>query len=349
MKLARRQGYSSSPLPRPNPPRKFGYYTTTDADHRAESRLNAAMADQSQIDPRLFASASTVPPRTQLYSTSAPQQNTGHPYYLPSPTAQHHTQSHPHHHQSQTPQLSQPAPLANILDPALEQTSPAGPEHDHDDDEDGDDGDHDGYVMQTNINACAPADSPSSAHGTPGSGKSPADLKRPRACDSCRGLKVRCDQERPDVSCRRCAKAGRACITTPPTRKRQKKADSRVAELERKIDALTATLHAQKAGAQDIGHHGGMPQHEAGTNAIQMPPDNAYRLGSLSHEWPNSAPTNRYPDIPPGYGPAQNIQRGPESKRRKLETTHAVSRRVAIYLAKANSPDDSGRYGCHSS
>ena len=107
------------------------------------------MADQSQIDPRLFASASTVPPRTQLYSTAAPQQNTGHPYYLPSPTAQHHTQSHPHphaHHQSQTPQLSQPAPLTNILDPALEQTSPAGPEHDHDDDDQDDDGDSESEI-----------------------------------------------------------------------------------------------------------------------------------------------------------------------------------------------------------
>lgn len=47
--------------------------------------------------------------------------------------------------------------------------------------------------------------------------------------------------------CKRCAKAGRQCIVTPPTRKRQKKADSRVAELERKIDALTATL-AQRDG-----------------------------------------------------------------------------------------------------
>lgn len=42
------------------------------------------MADQSQIDPRLFASASSVQPsRPQIY-TSAQQQNTGHPYYLPS-------------------------------------------------------------------------------------------------------------------------------------------------------------------------------------------------------------------------------------------------------------------------
>ncbi|KAJ5681398.1 uncharacterized protein N7477_001338 [Penicillium maclennaniae] len=40
----------------------------------------------------------------------------------------------------------------------------------------------------------------------------------------------------------RCAKARRTCIVTAPTRKRQKKTDSRVTELERKIDALTATL-----------------------------------------------------------------------------------------------------------
>lgn len=106
----------------------------------------SVMADQSQIDPRLFASASSVPPRSQQLYASAPQQNTAHPYYLPSPTAQHHAQS-----QAQQPpqlsQLSQPAPLGTILDPTLEQTSPAGPEAAHDDDEHEDDGDHDGYVI----------------------------------------------------------------------------------------------------------------------------------------------------------------------------------------------------------
>lgn len=72
------------------------------------------------------------------------------------------------------------------------------------------------------------------------------DLKRPRACEPCRQLKVRCDPDpdHPDGSCKRCAKARRTCIVTAPTRKRQKKTDSRVAELERKIDALTATLQA---------------------------------------------------------------------------------------------------------
>ncbi|OQE35172.1 hypothetical protein PENCOP_c014G04006 [Penicillium coprophilum] len=72
------------------------------------------------------------------------------------------------------------------------------------------------------------------------------DAKRSRACEPCRQLKVRCDPDpaHPEGSCKRCAKARRTCIVTAPTRKRQKKTDSRVAELERKIDALTATLQA---------------------------------------------------------------------------------------------------------
>ena len=112
-------------------------------------------------------------------------------------------------------------------------------------------------------------------------------------------------------------------ITTPPTRKRQKKADSRVAELERKIDALTATLHAQKTGAPDVKHHGGIPQHDS--NAPPAPiPEGSYRAGMLNHDW-SSPNATKYPDIPPGYGPAQTIQRGPEPKRRRLGNGHAVS------------------------
>ncbi|KAL1958799.1 hypothetical protein VTO42DRAFT_3636 [Malbranchea cinnamomea] len=78
------------------------------------------------------------------------------------------------------------------------------------------------------------------------------DLKRPRACEACRQLKVRCDPDPNHTtgSCKRCAKANRRCVVTAPTRKRQKKADSRVAELERKIDALTASLQASRARHQ---------------------------------------------------------------------------------------------------
>lgn len=88
-------------------------------------------------------------------------------------------------------------------------------------------------------------DDHSGDHDNPG-----ADPKKARACEACRGLKVRCEPvaEDPDGACKRCAKAGRNCIITQPTRKRQKKTDNRVAELEKKIDALTATLSATKAG-----------------------------------------------------------------------------------------------------
>ncbi|KAI9821143.1 MAG: hypothetical protein M1827_003877 [Pycnora praestabilis] len=82
---------------------------------------------------------------------------------------------------------------------------------------------------------------------------SSGDPKRPRACEACRGLKVRCEPD-PKISegaCRRCAKAGRQCVVTAPSRKRQKKTDSRVAELEKKIDALTATLHATRSTRHD--------------------------------------------------------------------------------------------------
>ena len=75
-----------------------------------------------------------------------------------------------------------------------------------------------------------------------------ADSKRTRACEACRGLKVKCEPDPNNGPCKRCIKANRQCVITPPSRKRQKKTDSRVAELERKIDALTATLHAAKEG-----------------------------------------------------------------------------------------------------
>ncbi|KAI9372113.1 hypothetical protein BJX61DRAFT_542997 [Aspergillus egyptiacus] len=75
------------------------------------------------------------------------------------------------------------------------------------------------------------------------------DLKRPRACEPCRHLKVRCEPDllNPDEPCKRCAKSGRLCIVTVPTRKRQKKTEGRVAELERKIEALTASIQGSSA------------------------------------------------------------------------------------------------------
>jgi hypothetical protein len=90
-------------------------------------------------------------------------------------------------------------------------------------------------------------DSPFEASPAAGNPSDPNDLKRSRACEACRQLKVRCepDETSPTGSCKRCAKANRQCVVTAPSRKRQKKTDSRVAELEKKIDALTASLMAR--------------------------------------------------------------------------------------------------------
>lgn len=84
----------------------------------------------------------------------------------------------------------------------------------------------------------------------------PDDPKRPRACEACRGLKVRCEPDPNNVEgpCKRCAKAHRNCVVTVPSRKRQKKTDSRVAELEKKIDALTASLQASQSGPLPVPH-----------------------------------------------------------------------------------------------
>ncbi|OTB06002.1 hypothetical protein M426DRAFT_47148, partial [Hypoxylon sp. CI-4A] len=94
---------------------------------------------------------------------------------------------------------------------------------------------------------------PNASGGTP---QDPNDPKRPRACEACRGLKVKCEPDpgNPDGPCKRCAKAGRNCLVTQPTRKRQKKTDSRVAELEKKIDALTASLHATRGAPSNVSH-----------------------------------------------------------------------------------------------
>ncbi|KPI37583.1 uncharacterized protein AB675_3929 [Cyphellophora attinorum] len=148
-------------------------------------------------------------------------------------------------------------------------------------------------------------DSPEQDASPRGDPSDPNDIKRPRACEACRGLKVKCefdDNVNPDV-CKRCTKAGRQCIVTAPSRKRQKKTDSRVAELEKKIDALTATLAAQGHSEADIHHsaaHGGLPQ--------SRPPP-------YSEPWPQGHP-QAHPQM---YPSPQNASQG---VKRKIEADH---------------------------
>ncbi|RMZ87891.1 hypothetical protein DV736_g4885, partial [Chaetothyriales sp. CBS 134916] len=150
------------------------------------------------------------------------------------------------------------------------------------------------------------ADSPSGS----GNPNDPNDLKRPRACEACRQLKVKCEMDDANVPCKRCAKANRQCTVTAPTRKRQKKTDSRVAELEKRIDALTASLAARGGDPDDISH--AAAAHQAATPLLthshhlalplppppappQLPPPNAY----TSH-WPGAPPPPPLPLAPHG-------------------------------------------------
>ena len=71
--------------------------------------------------------------------------------------------------------------------------------------------------------------------------------KKPRgthACQACRRMKIRCELLEDRDSCKQCAKVNRECLVTEPRRKRQKTVH-RVTELEKKIDALTASLNAK--------------------------------------------------------------------------------------------------------
>ena len=148
--------------------------------------------------------------------------------------------------------------------------------------------------------------------GGDGTPQDPNDPKRPRACEACRGLKVKCepDPANPDGPCKRCAKAGRNCVVTQPTRKRQKKTDSRVAELEKKIDALTASLqatrgggpgpsHAGNANGNVNSHHHGQQPHAASAdsqNGFARPPP----YGGAPNPWAAPPPQ----DSSSGYGGA---------------------------------------------
>ncbi|KAK0728965.1 hypothetical protein B0T21DRAFT_413083 [Apiosordaria backusii] len=133
--------------------------------------------------------------------------------------------------------------------------------------------------------------SPNEEHHSPGGSGGGQDPKKPRACESCRGLKVRCDPDPadPDGPCKRCAKAKRECVITQPTRKRAKKTDSRVAELEKKIDMLTASLQATRPQASGAGHAaptGGV--HGSGSDAQARQAAQALVSSGVGGDWRGS-------------------------------------------------------------
>jgi hypothetical protein len=76
-----------------------------------------------------------------------------------------------------------------------------------------------------------------------------------RACDNCRGLKVKCfpDPASSTGSCQRCARSDRPCtFAAPQRRKQRKRTDARVAELEKEMKALRSLLRLDNDGGNNV-------------------------------------------------------------------------------------------------
>jgi len=73
----------------------------------------------------------------------------------------------------------------------------------------------------------------------------PKRQKRSRACVACRNMKIRCLPVEGQEACNACSRVNRECIMPGPPRKRQKTVH-KVAELEKKINALTEALLAKQ-------------------------------------------------------------------------------------------------------
>ncbi|TVY44845.1 Transcriptional regulator [Lachnellula occidentalis] len=84
--------------------------------------------------------------------------------------------------------------------------------------------------------------------------KSTADHTFNRACDACRLHKVRClpntsafASTSASKACQRCTRTDRQCVfTVPQKRKQRKRTDTRVAELEREVQAMRALFETKK-------------------------------------------------------------------------------------------------------
>ncbi|EME46863.1 hypothetical protein DOTSEDRAFT_169698 [Dothistroma septosporum NZE10] len=181
--------------------------------------MSGQQQQQPQIDPRLGGENPSAPTPLPKYDRPPPLP----PTYAPSPPQPYYQYPTPQGHTPQQPTTGAPSTGSQS-----NQASPAG--------------------VQPSSTYQVPHDSDANSPHDDGEEGNGDDPKRPRACEACRGLKVRCDQDpaHPELPCWRCQKAGRQCIITAPSRKRQKKADSRVAELEKKLDALTAVLQQQQ-------------------------------------------------------------------------------------------------------
>ena len=170
------------------------------------------------IDPRLREPEQQPTSQPPIYSGTPLAQYPQPPLRLPPPSPQQHHHEEPVLHPLQQAARVQVPPWPQLGGQGYYQQPPHS------------------NIFPQGGGTTAPVSS-----NEPGAG----DSKRPRACEACRGLKVRCEFDGAAKDCKRCIKAGRPCQITQPSRKRQKKTDTKVAELERKLEDLRSELVAK--------------------------------------------------------------------------------------------------------
>lgn len=149
-------------------------------------------------------------------------------------------------------------------------------------------------------------------------------------------------------TCRRCAKAGRTCVVTAPSRKRQKKTDSRVAELEKKINALEASLHATKgegsSGSEDEGSYDEEGPSNAELNRSKIRHERTQDMLEYGVEiaGANSA-RRRYPTefLERNRQEPENSSQNINSSKRRLSEYHEDESSIAMSEGQRDSRNDS--------
>lgn len=270
-----------------------------------------AMSGNGNIDPLLFGGS-----QQQHQPHQPQQQQQQHEQQQHLQHRQHHQQGpSAHSAHSQPPHSLHGAGSQAGQSPYFQHTAPTHPTADVDshlhlkrngqaDDDDDSDGTAQGDGSGLH-NTGHPIPGLGGPHGQP-------EIKRPRACDYCRQLKVRCDRYEAHETCKRCAKASRQCVTSPPTRKRTRKNDDRYTVLQQQIQMLMRERELDKE--RYMQHHTNM-------------------AGPTPQEY------GHYPAPPSGYTPAQSST--PLVKRRRTsadedDTTAEVM--VAIHRQMAEKP-----------
>jgi hypothetical protein len=227
-----------------------------------------------QLDPRLREngednnSTSAVKVDTRDFANPSPQSQHHHHQQL----QQHHTSQNPQHHilSPRNPYAAAAttnSPGLTALIAVQTPDTPASPTT----------GDSHPNPRPYHPNPTSPDDDQSDhSSGSPRPNDNHESAKKARACEHCRRLKVKCeadpDHPNADGPCRRCVKGKRDCVVTAPSRKRQKKTDNRVAELERQLAAIEQRLFSDPNAG---------PMKTAGVAGDGSGPPVGHRLPSL--------------------------------------------------------------------